>query len=917
MDMLRRVSAARCNPFDLMPGATHSVLLRDSSAVPLPTGSRVSFARGKTVAFGATCGEDGRLTVDVPADSVQGVYKAIVIRPDRSKSTFPAALRVIDPARHQGVVVPEYERWHYLVDVDGIPMKDMGGTTGYVRHPLVATYYAFHFIQGTPEEMDASERDRRLARIMDWLMAECEAGPAGSLVLRHRFDLPGYGMEAGWISGLTQGRVAELCARMFVRTGDPAWRERAVALCRVMFVPVAAGGLLAQDRFGDACIEEYPIEPPNWALNGIGSALASLRAVHATVPVEGADELIDRVADSLDRKMSLFDCPDAPGSRVQLTLPYSVTVLPSAGIGGLRIDGIDMRGPDGAWRTLVLEDAFADSRERGECRMDLGGVAIGPAGASFSMTLDGNRDPRVAGAEAPHECRIRWSTGVRGPVRLTLAAGRRTVPLVALDADPAMPEASFAFDANAIVPGGVGRVARWDEAYHETNLVWMSEISGGGVRPRSRHAMRRWALSRCTGVGRVPVRCDGQLGEAVARAIDEREGDSASQRRLERELLGEALRNAGPGGVARVESVSPREFNGGAPPEVTVLGIGFVGAESAEWRSQEDGSSGRAACETVSGDELRIALPPQARGRVHITVRNASGVLCDEDLLAGDVQWDPPPRRRATPTGIAGAYLSLLRRRDFIRFMVERDTAGALFKTVMGRAWLLLEPLAHMAIYYFLVVVVFDRTEQGGISPFVLIMVGLSHYLFLQRSLAGSCRSILGRERLMLQVPIEPMVFVSVTYFRHLRNLGISLALVAAIYAWKGPVPGAHLAWYPACLAALLAVAWAWSVVLGVLTVFFRDLQNLTGICLRLFLYLSPVIYPLSFVPEEAWGLPLRDLYLANPVASLFALLQWSLLGGDAPGAWPVLVVVAFLAASLALAHLAYARLTPAITKSF
>jgi ABC-type polysaccharide/polyol phosphate export permease len=80
---------------------------------------------------------------------------------------------------------------------------------------------------------------------------------------------------------------------------------------------------------------------------------------------------------------------------------------------------------------------------------------------------------------------------------------------------------------------------------------------------------------------------------------------------------------------------------------------------------------------------------------------------------------------------------------------------------------------------------------------------------------------------------------------------------------------------------------------------------------------MSPVIYPLSLVPEERWGLKLRALYLLNPLASLFSILQWSLLGGTAPGLESVAVTAVFVATSLLLAHLAYARLTPSITKSF
>lgn len=266
---------------------------------------------------------------------------------------------------------------------------------------------------------------------------------------------------------------------------------------------------------------------------------------------------------------------------------------------------------------------------------------------------------------------------------------------------------------------------------------------------------------------------------------------------------------------------------------------------------------------------------------------------------------------------VARAYASVWRHRDFIRFMIERDAVGAVFKTVAGRAWMVLEPLAHMAIYYFLVAIVFQRRDVGGMHPFVFIMVGLSHYLFFQKSLLGSCRSVLGQEGLLMQVAIEPMVFSAVTFFKHVHNFAISLLLFAAIYIWKGPSAGAHQAWYPACLAALLVVAWSWSLILGVLTVFFRDLQNLSTIALRLLLYLSPVVYPLSFVPERQWGLPLRELYLLNPVASLFALLQWSLVGGESPGTQAVVITGSFLLVSVLVAHVLYRRLTPMVTKSF
>jgi len=625
------VTAQRCEPFDLCPGRRHSVRLPAPMARTIPARCPIALTRGRRVCFRSRTDSTGAFEVDVPHDAVQGSYKVVVTLPDGAKTVAAESVRVIDPARHQGVVVPHYERWLYLVDRDGVPMKDVGGDIGYVRHPLVATYYAMHFMSGSPQELAPEVRERLLLATVDWLVGQCRPGPGDSLLLEHHFPLAAYGLPAGWISGLTQGRFAEVCVRMFTRTRDTAWRDRARAACRIMFVPVRQGGLLAVDRFGDCCIEEYPIEPPNWALNGIGSAIASLRKIDEAVGVDGAAQLIARVADSLDRKMDLFDCPDSPGSRVQLALPYSVTITPPKGIASIRIDGIDATGPDGVQSKLDLVSAFADSLERNECRLEGGSVIMSGRPASFALTLDGNRDARLARTEAPHRICFRWSIAGRGAVALSVACGRRRAELPAVEVGARSAGGTVEFDANAVIPGGVGRIARYDETYHETNLIWMCDISGGGGRARSRHAMRRWTLSFCTGEGRVPLSAPAAIRGAIVRAIDERADGQDAVASLERELLSEALANEHAEGGARVEAVTPRILAADRPV-ARVLGIGFTGAESADWRADPAGAGGEASCRVVAGDEIEVTLPPHVRGQVRLCVRQA-GVLLAEELL--------------------------------------------------------------------------------------------------------------------------------------------------------------------------------------------------------------------------------------------------------------------------------------------
>ena len=93
---------------------------------------------------------------------------------------------------------------------------------------------------------------------------------------------------------------------------------------------------------------------------------------------------------------------------------------------------------------------------------------------------------------------------------------------------------------------------------------------------------------------------------------------------------------------------------------------------------------------------------------------------------------------------------------------------------------------------------------------------------------------------------------------------------------------------------------------------FFRDVQQLTTIGLRILMYVSPVIYGLSLVPDAY-----RGWYLLNPIACLFALFQWCLLGGEAPPMWTVGVMAAVLGTFIVIAHLVYSRQAPRITKHF
>lgn len=253
---------------------------------------------------------------------------------------------------------------------------------------------------------------------------------------------------------------------------------------------------------------------------------------------------------------------------------------------------------------------------------------------------------------------------------------------------------------------------------------------------------------------------------------------------------------------------------------------------------------------------------------------------------------------------------SVVRRRSaLIQYLGNSQTKADLSKTMLQSFWLLLEPLSQMLIYYFLVVIVFRNTRDYA---FVTIMTGIVHYLFLNKAITSSSSSIVNSESLLLQVPVPPVVFVASNFLRCLKELRVFVGLFAVSYLIVGPPLTVRVAAYPVLLALLICGAWIGALLTATLVVFLRDLTQISAIVMRVMMYMTPVVYFVTFVPEN-----LRPFYLLNPVATLFTLFQWSLLGGPFPGVGPVAVMCAALAGGLAAAHLVYRRLSPVFTKVF
>ena len=254
----------------------------------------------------------------------------------------------------------------------------------------------------------------------------------------------------------------------------------------------------------------------------------------------------------------------------------------------------------------------------------------------------------------------------------------------------------------------------------------------------------------------------------------------------------------------------------------------------------------------------------------------------------------------------------LRNRRALITFLAERRRRSGVAGTVLGRAWHLLTPLSQIAIYYVLVVVIFGQGQGYRGGAFLTIVAGIMHCTLFSQAITGGAGAILAQERLLLQVRIDPIVFVAASYRETVKNGLLGVGVFFVTYLVLGDPAEARWGVYLVALLCLGVLAWACALAAATLTVFLRDLRLALPIGLRLLLYACPVIYPTDFVPER-----LQAIYFLNPVAAVLGMLQHALFGTPAPPGPSVAVSAAMGVAGLAAAHLLYARAEARFTKAF
>jgi lipopolysaccharide transport system permease protein len=223
-------------------------------------------------------------------------------------------------------------------------------------------------------------------------------------------------------------------------------------------------------------------------------------------------------------------------------------------------------------------------------------------------------------------------------------------------------------------------------------------------------------------------------------------------------------------------------------------------------------------------------------------------------------------------------WRDLWRYRELFRVLAWRDLAVRYKQTVIGVAWALIRPLLTMIVF----TVIFGRIAKlpsDGSAPYpLMVFAGMLPWTFFSTGLGEASNSLVNSASLISKVYFPRLIVPTATVVVAFTDFLITFAMLIALLAWFNFWPNWHLLLLPAFILLAFMASIGPALWITALNVKYRDFRYVIPFITQFGLYVSPVGFSSSVVPEE-W----RLLYSLNPMVGVIDGFRWCILNGQSP----------------------------------
>lgn len=227
---------------------------------------------------------------------------------------------------------------------------------------------------------------------------------------------------------------------------------------------------------------------------------------------------------------------------------------------------------------------------------------------------------------------------------------------------------------------------------------------------------------------------------------------------------------------------------------------------------------------------------------------------------------------------LAVDFGELWRYRELIYFLTWRDIKVRYKQAVLGVAWAVLQPLLTVGIFTVIFGILLEVPSQGIPYPLFSLTALLPWQLFAT-SLQRSSVSLVGNANLLTKIYFPRLAIPLSSVMASLVDFGVSFMILLAVMVYYRFWPGVNILWIIPLSLFTLFTSLAIGLWLSALNVQYRDVQHMVPFIIQVWMYASPIVYPIETIPVGIW----RSLYGLNPMVGVIQGFRWALLGGNAP----------------------------------
>jgi lipopolysaccharide transport system permease protein len=216
--------------------------------------------------------------------------------------------------------------------------------------------------------------------------------------------------------------------------------------------------------------------------------------------------------------------------------------------------------------------------------------------------------------------------------------------------------------------------------------------------------------------------------------------------------------------------------------------------------------------------------------------------------------------------------------RDLLYLLVRRDFVAQYKQTILGPAWHVIQPLFTTIIF----TIIFGSVAKiptDGVPPFLFFMAGTTLWAYFSGVLTAIANTFIQNANIFGKVYFPRLIVPLSTLLSKLIGFAIQFVFFLAFlaYFWfrgAGVEPNGAVLLLPLLVMMMALYALALGIIISALTTRYRDLVVVLAFGVQLYMYVTPIVYPASTIPEE-W----RSWLMANPMAPIVEAFRYAMLG--------------------------------------